>query len=262
MVATNIKIRTGNVSAGTSVFAMVVMDEPLSRVHPEIDLVTTPSSAPVAMVHCNNCTSDLNAWVSLFRQVLSCLDVPQLRRALRNFIPQSTGSAPDCDSLMAYNYFSVSMSPGLNRDVRCLSAVGKRLYLANFMRTHLYTSLGALKTGLDILMRRGRNVRQRHRPRQFIQNPGRGAAHFGRCHEYLSPAWKPPARPLGMAILAAYMMKSAENPSLEKYLADSVFACSQSTTVSPEQADVDGFNAFMQRYAKGLSVEKAAVDCL
>ena len=268
MVATNsVKIRTGNVSAGTSVFAMVVMDEPLSRVHPEIDLVTTPSGAPVAMVHCNNCTSDLNAWVSLFGQVLSCFGCsPTTEELYGTLYRKALEGAADCDSLMAYNYFSGEHVTGFEQ--------GRPLFvrrpesdftLANFMRTHLYTSLGALKTGLDILMKQeGVTLDSVTGHGGLFKTPGVG-------QRILAAAMNTPVTcmetageggPWGMAVLAAYMMKSAENPSLEEYLAKHVFACCQSTTVSPEQADVDGFNAFMQRYAKGLSVEKAAVDCL
>ena len=267
MVATNsVRERTGNVSAGTSDFAMIVTDHALG-VHREIDMVTTPAGAPVAMVHCNNCTSDINAWVNLLGEFAQLIGAPQDKGALFTMLFRKAleGDA-DCGGLVSYNYFSGEGVTDLDEGRPVFARTPNASFtLANFMRTHLYTSLGALKTGLDILMQEeGVTLDNVTGHGGLFKTPGVG-------QRILAAAMNTPVTcmetageggPWGMAILAAYMMKSAENPSLEKYLADSVFACSQSTTVSPEQADVDGFNAFMQRYAKGLSVEKAAVDCL
>ena len=158
MVATNsVTVHTGNVSAGTSVFAMVVMDEneTLKKVHEEIDMVTTPDGLPVAMAHCNNCTSDLNAWVGIFKEFQQALGVPvdmnQLFSVLYN---KALEGDVDCGGLMAYNYFSGESITGFEEGRPLfVRTPDSKFTLANFMRTHLYTSLGALKVGLDILFK-------------------------------------------------------------------------------------------------------------
>mgnify|MGYP002620110330 FL=1 len=156
MAATNsVRVRTGNVSAGTSVFAMIVLEKNLSKVYPEIDMVTTPSGHPVAMVHCQNCTSDLNAWVNLFREFAQTFGMEISTNDLfgKLYNKALEGDA-DCGGLLAYNYFSGEHVTGFNEGRPVFARTpDAKFNLANFMRTHLYTSLGALKTGLDILFR-------------------------------------------------------------------------------------------------------------
>lgn len=268
MVATNsVAVRTGNVSAGTSVFAMAVLEQPLSKPYEEIDMVTTPAGDPVAMVHCNNCTSDLNAWVGLFRECLEAfgteVDMNTLYGTLYN---RALEGDPDCGGLLAYNYFSGEHITGFEE--------GRPLFvrrpdstfnLANFMRLHISTSLGALKTGMDILTRqekvkldkmlghgglfKTKGVGQRilaaaiNTPVYVMDTAGEGGA------------W-------GIALLAAYRKHRAEGESLSDYLAQSVFGGEEGERMEPVAADVTGFEQFMERYAAGLSIERAAVEVL
>ncbi len=268
MAATNcVRIRTGNVSAGTSIFAMAVLDHPLRQVHPEIDMVTTPSGAPVAMVHCNNCTSDLNAWVSLFGQALQAFGTtPDSNDLYGTLYRKALEGDADCGGLLAYNYFSGEHVTGFEEGRPLfVRRPDSHFTLANFMRVHLYTSLGALKTGMDILMNeenvslenitghgglfKTEGVGQRivaaamHTPVTCMETAGEGG-------------------PWGMALLACYMMQRTAGESLEDYLSNRVFQICQSTTMQPDETDVKGFDAFMNRYAKGLSIEKAAVEAL
>jgi len=268
MAATNsVRVRTGNVSAGTSVFAMVVLERELKAVHPEIDLVTTPAGDLVGMVHCNNCTSDLNAWVELFGEFADALGMPADKNKLYSVLYQKAleGDA-DCGGLLAYNYFSGEHITGFTE--------GRPLFvrrpddaftLANFMRTHLYTSLGALKTGLDILFKdeevkldvllghgglfKTRGVGQRIMaaaagvPVAVMETAGEGGA------------W-------GAALLAAYRVWKQEDESLEDYLDARVFAGQNGNLMEPDPADVEGFDRFMERYRRGLAIEHAAVSAL
>jgi len=268
MVATNsVAVRTGNVSAGTSVFAMIVLENALSKVYPEIDLVTTPSGKAVAMVHSNNCTSDLNAWVELFGEFTRALgqEINQSRLYELLYRQALMGDA-DGGGLLAYNYLSgehiTHMEEGRPLFVRTPES---RFTLANFMRTHLFSSLGALKIGMDILLEqehvqldrvfghggffKTKEVGQRmmaaamNVPVSVMETAGEGGA------------W-------GIAVLAAYLLHRTAGDSLESYLADKVFAGQTGQTVAPVQADIDGFAAFMERYKRGLVIERAAVDAL
>lgn len=268
MTATNsVKVRTGNVSAGTSVFAMVVLEKDLKKVHPEIDLVTTPAGDPVGMVHCNNCTSDLNAWVALFGEFAEALGVKTDRDRLYALLYQKAlqGDA-DCGGLLAYNYLSGEHITGLLEGrplfVRRPEA---SFHLANFMRTHLYTALGALKTGLDILLQEeGVAVDVLLGHGGFFKTPAVGqrmmAAAAGVPVAVMETAGEGGA--WGAALLAAYMLHKREQETLDQYLSDQVFAGREVNCVAPVQADVEGFNAFMKRYRDGLAVEKAAVETL
>jgi sugar (pentulose or hexulose) kinase len=268
MVATNsVAERTGNVSAGTSVFAMIVLEKPLSRVYPEIDIVTTPTGKPVAMVHSNNCTSDLNAWIDLFQEAAIALGAQVSESQLYETLYRLalTGDA-DGGGLLAYNYVSgehiTHMEEGRPLFVRTPTS---RFTLANFMRTHLFASLGALRIGLDILFDqeqvridqilghggffKTREVGQRimaaamNVPVSVMETAGEGGA------------W-------GIALLAAYMLFRQANEPLEAYLADKVFAGQKAITLAPEPRDVEGFAAFMQRYKRGLAIERAAVEAM
>lgn len=266
MVATNsIKVRTGNVSAGTSVFSMIVLEKKLSKVYPQIDIVTTPEGNSVAMVHCNNCTSDLNAWVNIFKEFCDNfgieMDMDHLYGGLYNLA--LTGDK-DCGGLLSYNYFSgehiTDFSEGRPLFVREQNC---KFSLANFMRTHLYTSLGAIKIGNDLLIQeegvkvdvifahgglfKTEKVGQKilaaalNTPVSVMKTAGEGGA------------W-------GIAVLAAYMLWKKDKETLTQYLEEKVFADAQSITVSPDSEDVKGYELFMERYKNGLAVERAAIE--
>ena len=268
MVATNsVAERTGNVSAGTSVFAMIVLEKELSKLYPEIDMVTTPSGKPVAVAHSNNCTSDLNAWVGLFREFVEALGVGISQSKLFEMLYKKalTGDA-DCGGLLAYNYLSGEPITHLEEGRPLFVRTPKsRFSLSNFMRVHLFSALGTLKIGLDILFEQEQvkidkvlghggffkteEVGQKimaavmNIPVSVMQTAGEGGA------------W-------GIALLASYMLHKEENESLEVFLSNKVFAGHKSTTVGPDPADVDGFAAFMEHYKEGLAIEKTAVDTL
>jgi sugar (pentulose or hexulose) kinase len=268
MVATNsVAERTGNVSAGTSVFAMIVLEEVLSKVHPEIDMVTTPAGRPVAMVHSNNCTSDLNAWVDLFRQFSEVIGAEIGQFGLFEVLYQEA-LAGDADGggLLAYNYLSgehiTHLEEGRPLFVRTPES---RFNLANFMRVHLFSALGALKIGLDILFEQEQvKIDQVLGHGGFFKTKEVGqrfmAAAMGVPVSVMETAGEGGA--WGMALLAAYMRYKAEHESLEAYLANRVFAGQTGTVIAPDPMDVDGFSAFMERYKRGLVIERAAVEGL
>ncbi|PWM32043.1 MAG: ATPase [Clostridiales bacterium] len=259
--------RTGNVSAGTSVFSMVVLEKPLSALYPQIDMVTTPCGDPVAMVHCNNCTSDLNAWVGLFSEFADLLGVKTDMGQLFSLLyRKALEGEPDCGGLMAYNYFSGEHITGFEEGrplfLRCPDS---RFDLADFMRSHLYAALGTLKVGMDILLKEEKvkidritghgglfktpQVGQKilaaalNAPVSVMETAGEGGA------------W-------GIALLAAYMLYREEGESLDAYLKVRVFAERKAVCAEPDARDVDGFERFIERYRQCLPVERAAVDCL
>ena len=265
MCATNsVAPRTGNTSAGTSVFAMVVLEKPLSRVYPEIDLVTTPTGKAVAMVHCNNCTSDINAWVGLFREFgqLFGLEISDDALYTRLFQIAMEGDA-DCGGLLSYNYYSGEPVTGLSEGrplfVRKPDA---KLTLPNFMRTHLQSALAALKSGLDILNREHVAIDTMYGHGGYFKTPGVGQAllaaaiHAPVC--VMETAGE--GGPWGMALLAAYLVNRSEGETLEEYLSNRVFAGSAGTILAPEAGNEAGFDAFLAAYEKALPVEQAAVD--
>lgn len=268
MVATNsVAERTGNVSAGTSVFAMIVLEKALSKVYPEIDMVTTPTGKPVAMVHSNNCTSDLNAWVGLFQEFTHAIgvEVSQSRLFETLYKLALTGDA-DGGGLLAYNYVSgehiTHIEEGRPMFVRTPES---RFNLANFMRAHLFSSVGALKIGLDILFD--------HEQVKIDQILGHGGFFKTKAvgQKIMAAALNVPVSVMetageggawGIALLAAYMLHKGENEPLEAYLTSKVFAGEQGATIAPDPDDVAGFAAFMERYKKGLVIEKTAEDAL
>lgn len=267
MVATNsVAERTGNVSAGTSVFAMIVLEKPLSQLYPEIDMVTTPSGKPVAMVHSNNCTTDLNAWVDLFGEFAEALGVQVSQSRLFELLYRQ-GLAGDADGggLLAYNYYSgehiTHMTEGRPLFVRKPES---NFTLANFMRVHLFSSLGALKTGLGIFDREQVKIDRILGHGGFFKTPEVG-------QKIMAAAMNVPVSVMetageggawGIALLAAYMLAKQPGQTLEAYLNDTVFAGAQGTTIVPDGRDSEGFDAFMQRYHQGLGIERAAVEGL
>ncbi len=230
-------------------------------------MVTTPTGKPVAMIHSNNCTSDLNAWIGLFREFTHALGVEIDQSRLFEMLYQKAleGDA-DCGELLAYNYLSgehlTHFEEGRPLFVRTPES---RFTLANFMRVHLFSALGALKIGLDILFEqeqvkidqifghggffKTKDVGQKimaavmNVPVSVMETAGEGGA------------W-------GIALLASYMLHKAEDETLEAYLSNRVFAGENGTTIAPDPKDVESFSAFMERYKKGLVIERAAVDAL
>jgi sugar (pentulose or hexulose) kinase len=267
MVATNsVAERTGNVSAGTSVFAMIVLEKALSKVYTEIDMVTTPTGKPVAMVHSNNCTSDLNAWVDLFAEFTHTLGVEISQPRLFEMLYQKalTGDA-DCGGLLAYNYVSgehiTHLEEGRPLFVRTPES---RFTLSNFMRVHLFSALGALKIGLDIFEREKVKIDQVLGHGGFFKTKEVGqkimAAAMNAPVSVMETAGEGGA--WGIALLASYMLHKAQDESLESYLSNKVFASENVSMIAPDRGDVDGFAAFMERYKKGLIIERTAVDVL
>lgn len=268
MVATNsVAKRTGNVSAGTSVFAMIVLEKELSRVYEEIDLVTTPTGNLVAMVHSNNCTSDLNAWMSVFQEFAQAMglqvDKNQLFETL--FHKAMEGDA-DCGGLLSYCYFSGEHITGFEEGrplfVRCPDS---NFNLANFMRVQLFTALGALKIGLDILLKQeGVQVDQILGHGGLFKTKDVGqkimAAAMNAPVSVMTTAGEGGA--WGIALLASYAKNKADGETLEAYLNDKVFAGDAGVKMEPDAKDVKGFDRFIERYRSGLDIERAAVNHL
>lgn len=264
MTATNsVAKRTGNVSAGTSVFAMVVLEKELSRVYPELDLVTTPTGSLVAMAHSNNCTSDLNAWVGLFdefaRLIGAEVDADKLYGTLYR---QAMSGDADCGGLLAYGYLSsehiTQIEEGRPLFVRTPES---RFNLANFMRVNLYTALGALKIGLDILLKKeGVQLDKMYGHGGLFKTQGVGqsimAAAINTPVSVMETAGEGGA--WGIALLASYMLNKTEDETLEDFLAHRVFAGKEGVAIEPKAEEVAGFEEFMKRYVIGLAIEKAA----
>jgi len=265
MTATNsVAVKTGNVSAGTSVFAMVVLEKDLSKVYEEIDMVTTPDGYPVAMVHCNNCTSDLNAWVNLFEEFADTFGMKINKNELfGKLYAKALEGDKDCGGLLSYNYFSgepiTRLEEGRPLFVRTPDA---KFSLANFMRSHLYSSLATLKIGMDILLKQeGVKVDSITGHGGLFKTPVVGQS-------ILAAAMNAPITVMdtaseggawGIAILASYMKDKADEETLGEYLNAKVFGKQTGSTISPDAADVEGFEAFTQKYVKCLSAEAAAV---
>lgn len=268
MAATNsVAVRTGNVSAGTSVFAMVVLEEDLKAVHEELDLVTTPSGDTVAMVHCNNCTSDLNAWVNLFKEFAETfgmsVDMNQLFGTLYN---KALEGDKDCGGLVAFNCFSGEPVIGLNEGrpmfVRKPAA---HLSLANFMRTHLYASLATLKIGCDILFKEEKvKVDTIYGHGGLFKTKGVGQSILAAAMDAPVAVMETAGEggPWGMALLASYMVNKEAGETLESYLNNKVFAGEQGTVMQPDAADVKGFDEYIESYKAAIVAEKAAVEAL
>ncbi len=268
MVATNsIAPRTGNVSAGTSIFAMVVLERPLSRMHPELDLVTTPAGDLVAMVHCNNGASELNAWASLFGEFARRAGVPVNNETLfETLFRASLEGAADGGGMLAYNYLSGEHITGLAEGRPLFTRTPDSSFtLPTFMRTHLYAAFASLRIGMDILL-----ATEKVALESLFAHGGMFRTK-GVAQRYLAAAVDAPVSvgdiageggAWGIALLAAYARDRAEAESLVDYLARTVFADAELETVEPDAADVAGFRAYMERYRDGLAIERAAVEHL
>ena len=269
MTATNaVKVRTGNVSAGTSIFSMVVLEKAMSQYYEEIDMVTTPDGYPVAMVHCNNCTSDLNAWVNLFREFSDTFGLKVDMNELYGVLYRKALEADrDCGGLVAYNYYSGEPVTGLNDGGRPMfvRTPDAAFSLANFMRCHLYSALAALKVGNDILLKQEKITVDRLMGHGgLFKTPVVG-------QQMLAAALNAPVTvmdtaseggPWGMAVLACYMAEKEEGESLADYLENRIFAGQTGSTIRPDAEDVKGFDAFLEKYVSTLPAQKAAVEGL
>ena len=267
MTATNaVAPRTGNVSAGTSIFSMVVLEKPLEKVYEEIDLVTTPAGAPVAMVHCNNCTNDTNAWVSVLGEAARLFGAnPSTSELYRKLYEKSLEGGADCGGVLVCNYLAgegvTHMDAGRPMVVRRPDSV---FNLANFFRAQLYATMATLKIGMDILAEEGVAIDSLTGHGGLFKTPVVGQS-------YMAAACNAPVTcmetageggPYGMALLAAYMLQRSEGESLEDYLASRVFAGVSGSTVEPETDTAAGFDSYIKWYKALLEVEQAAVKML
>lgn len=267
MAATNaVAKRTGNVSAGTSIFAMVVLEKDLSKVYPEIDLVTTPDGALVGMVHCNNCTSDINAWVNIFDEFAKTIGASVDKNTLYTtlFNKALEGDA-DCGGLISYNYFSGEPVTGFDAGAPMfVRKADDGFTLANFMRMHIYSSLAALKHGLDLLFKEeGVKCDEMFGHGGLFKTPKVGqsiaAAAMNTAVSVMETAGE--GGPWGMALLAAFVDAKAADSSLTlgDYLKNNIFGANKGTKIEPNAAEVAGFDKFMDKYMKGLDAERAAL---
>jgi len=261
MAATNSVLpRTGNVSAGTSVFSMLVLEKPLNGVYPEIDIVTTPDGAPVAMVHCNNCCSELDAWIKLFDEFAKLSGNAVDKGELYKMLYENTlkGDA-DCGGIVAYNYLSGEPVTGISsgRPMYFRQPDGN-MNLANFFRAELYASVAALRSGMDILFGKEKVTAE-----QFTGHGGLFKVE-GVAQQYLADALNTPVSVMktageggswGMALLAAFMV-CGNGRTLPEWLDTSVFVGMEKRTANPEKSGADGFAKYMERYNAGLDAEK------
>ncbi len=267
MVATNaVSPRTGNVSAGTSIFGMIVLEKALSKVYPEIDIVTTPSGAPVAMVHCNNCTSDIDAWVRVFGEFVSAMGMTakksQLYDALYN---AALAGDPDCGGLLSYNFFSGEHILGFEEGRPLFARMPESKFdLANFARALVFAALGTLKSGMNILAGERVSIDKIFGHGGFFKTKEVG-------QRMLAAALETPVSVMetageggawGIAVLAAYLMEKNPGEALGDFLESRVFAGSAGTRMEPDPADVEGFKAFHARFEKGCGIERAAIEAL
>lgn len=268
MVATNsVAVRTGNVSAGTSVFAMVVLEKDLSKVHPEIDQITTPTGKLVAMAHSNNCTSNLNTWVDLFEETIETFGFEVDKNTLyEKLYKKALEGDADGGGLLSYGYLSGEhMTHFENGCPIFVHPADSNFNLANFMRVNLFTALGALKIGLDILLKQESvNLDEMLGHGGLFKTEGVGqrfmAAATGVPVSIMETAGEGGA--WGIALLAAFRLNKGTDETLEDYLNNKVFNDSESVTLAPDPMDVAGFETFMERYKKGLDIERAAVNYL
>ena len=268
MVATNsVAKKTGNVSAGTSAFAMVVLENELSKVHKELDMVTTPTGALVAMAHSNNCTSDINAWMGIFNQCLESFGVNVKASELyKTLFEKALDGDDDCGDLMSYCFYSGEHGVGLTEGCPMfLHPANAKFSLANFMRVQLYTCFGAMKLGMDILTKE-ENVKI-----DKILGHGGIFKTKGVAQSILSAAINVPVVVMetageggawGIALLALYLDKKQENNSLEEFLNNTIFGEAEAITIEPNENMVIGYEKFLENYKKGLTIEQEAVEYL
>lgn len=268
MAATNsVGVRTGNISAGTSIFAMVVLEKELSKVYPEIDLVTTPDGALVGMVHCNNCTSEINAWVNLFKEVTETFGMKvDMNDLFTKLYTKALDGTPDCGGLLAYNYTSGEPVTGFDEGALLFARKADAAFnLGNFMRVQLYSAFATLKVGLDLMLKEeGVKVDELFGHGGYFKTEGVGQRlAAAACNAPISVmqtageggAW-------GCALLAGYMVNKAEGEKLGDYLKNKIFADMKGSSLRATDEEVQGFDKFMEVYKAGLAIEKKAVEIL
>jgi len=266
MVATNsVAERTGNVSAGTSIFAMIVMEKALSKLYPEIDMVTTPAGKPVAMVHCNNCTTDLDAWVKMFMELADLAGAKIGKPALYDALYfKALEGEEDCGGLLSYNYHSGEHITGFEQGRPLfVRSAESNFTLANFMRNLLFSTMATLKLGMDIL------TEKEHLRLDNLLGHGGLFKTKGVGQALMTAALNTPVSVMesageggawGIALLAAFMLQEPKGQPLEKFLAEKVFKGAKGDRVEPDQKNAQGFKKFMERYSAGLKIEQAAVQ--
>lgn len=265
MTATNaVAQRTGNVSAGTSIFSMVVLEKPLKKVYPEIDMVTTPTGKPVAMVHCNNCTNDMNAWASVMGDLTALFgNAPSTGELYTKLYEKSLEGESDCGGVTVVNYLAGEGVTHFDEGRPLVARSPESSFtLANFLRAQLYSTMATLKIGMDILAEEGVAIDSITGHGGLFKTPIVG-------QKYLAAACNAPVScmktageggPYGMALLAAYMDGKKQGETLEEYLSNRVFANTEGTTLQPDSADVAGFNSYIEKFKKLLAVERCAVE--
>ena len=267
MVATNaITPGTGNISAGTSVFAMLVLEKTLAKYHPEIDMIATPTGKPVAMVHCNNCTADLDAWVSLFSDVLTKMgakpDKTELYRTLYN---GALSGAPDCGGLVSVNYLSGEHMTGFQEGRPLFARTPESQFtIENFMRSLLFSAVASLKVGMNIMVEEGVEITKLLGHGGLFKTPVVG-------QKLMAGALNIPIAVMesageggawGIALLAAFAVTKENGESLDDFLNNKIFADSTVSTIEPDPTDVSGFEAYFECYKAALEVERTAVKVL
>ena len=267
MTATNaVAPRTGNVSAGTSIFSMVVLEHPLKAVHEEIDVVTTPAGKDVAMVHCNNCTNDTNAWVGVLGEAAKLFGAqPNTGELYTRLYQKSLEGDPDCGGVLVCNYLAgegvTHMDAGRPLVLRTPES---KFTLANFFRSQLYSTMATLKIGMDILAEENVAIDSLTGHGGLFKTPVVG-------QKYMAAACNAPVTcmetageggPYGMALLAAFTRNKQLGQTLESFLKEQVFRDAKGVTIAPEAEDVEGFNTYIRRYKALLDVERKAVEVI
>ncbi len=267
MTATNsVREKTGNTSAGTSVFSMVVLEKPLDGYYKEIDMVTTPSGKPVAMVHCNNCTNEINAWAKVFSGFLQALgQQADMGAVYEAMFSSALNGEKDGGGILLYNYLSGESVTDFEKGAPLLVRKPEsRLNFENFMRAQLYSALATLKIGMNILSKEGCSIDKMYGHGGFFKTPLAGQKIMAGALNVPISVMETAGEggPWGMAVLAGYMINKKDGESLEEYLSGSVFKNAKEVSQYPDEADVKGFNKFLESYIKGLEIERKAVEVI
>lgn len=265
MVATNsVSRRTGNVSAGTSIFSMVVLEQPLKHYYSEVDIVTTPTGDCVAMVHANNCTSDLNAWAEIFKEFAKSIGKPLENYEIYPLLYEKALEGEiDCGGLLSYGYVSGESITGFEKGRPLFVRKAESSFtLANFLKCHLFSAMATLKIGFEILMEK-ENVKLDKMVGHggFFKTKKVGQQMMATMFEVPVSIQETASEggAFGIALLSLYMRKKGKEETLETYLND-VFAKQEETVIIPKQEEIQGFKTFMQRYKKGLEIERVSVE--